>query len=83
MPHGDLSDYGAAFCFLTGVSTLVAPKKVYFPYFFPGEATPELVGAIRVIGGLILMMWPILFVAASAPTKWGLRRRNRARRSIP
>ena len=62
MPHGDLSDYGAAFCFLTGVSTLVAPKKVYFPYFFPGEATPELVAAIRVIGGLILMMWPILFV---------------------
>ncbi|KAH8054081.1 hypothetical protein JL721_10577 [Aureococcus anophagefferens] len=47
---------------VTGTASLVAPRQMWFPHFFPVEPTTELVAAVRCIGGLLLMMFPILFV---------------------
>ena len=41
---------------------MVAPRQMWFPHFFPVEPTTELVAAVRCIGGLLLMLFPILFV---------------------
>ena len=63
MPHGDLSDAGAAFCFATGTATLVRPGLWFSGLFFdvPSPAA-EAVAAVRCVGGLLLALFPIFFV---------------------
>lgn len=67
MPHGDFSDKAAFACAGTGLVSIFMPS-VWFTAAGPLKpmldvpATPELLGVIRFAGGLLMFMFPVLFV---------------------
>mmetsp|Transcript_50540 Transcript_50540/g.116649 ORF Transcript_50540/g.116649 Transcript_50540/m.116649 type:complete len:147 (-) Transcript_50540:420-860(-) len=67
MPHGDFSDYAALFCAVSGLTSLFAPQLWFsstggFKPMFDAPATPETLAVIRLAGGLLMFMAPVLFV---------------------
>ena len=66
MPHGDFSDYGAAFCLVAGIVAIFAPQ-VYFQQIgpmkplFDSPQTPEITRMLQFVGGLLLFMFFALF----------------------
>ena len=67
MPHGDLSDYAAYTCFFSGLVSVLYPSTWFLSAgplkpFFDGSPTAEVLALIRVIGGLLLLNFPIFFV---------------------
>ena len=68
MPHGDFSDKASFTCWVLGISSLVAPTTIWYGSvgplkpMFDGEPTVESLATIRMIGGLLLFMAPVLFM---------------------
>ena len=67
MPHGDLSDMTAFFCAATGLTSIFKPE-MWFKEFGPVQPafdvapTPELLAAMKFAGGLLMFMFPVLYV---------------------
>ena len=71
MPHGDFSDVAAFGCAVVGAASIANPMLWYKsagpikPFFDAPEGTTpavETLAAIRFAGGLLLFMFPVLYV---------------------
>ena len=67
MPHGDFSDAAAFTCAAVGGATIYNPAFWYASYgpikpMFDGEPTKEALAAIQFAAGLLLFMFPVLYV---------------------
>ncbi len=67
MPHGDFSDKASLTCWIIGGTSVFAPSLWYssagpLKPMLDGEPTPEALAAIRMVGGLLLFMAPVLFM---------------------
>merc|ERR1711907_113405 len=68
MPHGDFSDITAFICAAIGGTTLYDPTLIFYTAYGPMKPafdTPpiaETLFALKIIGGLLLMVFPMFYV---------------------
>lgn len=68
MPHGDFSDVAAFTCAAVGIASISKPSLWFEswgpikPVFDAQQPTPESLAVIKFAGGLLMFMFPVLYV---------------------